>query len=124
MNNFVMSNLSFSHRVLKWLVLQTRKHQCLFGKGLKLFRSGAFTTLFCKLCHATVILKLKLYFNLFAVSVSRTKRFENIVRNDENVGNQHFVHFPQCFYTLLCSYFNLTRTSIYGNITYGPSYFN
>ena len=30
----IMSNFSFSHSVFKWLVLQTRKKQSLFGKGL------------------------------------------------------------------------------------------
>ena len=33
----VKSNFSFSHRVFKRLVLQTRKNQDLFGKGLKPF---------------------------------------------------------------------------------------
>ena len=32
----IMSNFSFSHSVFKTLVLQTRKNQGLFGKGLKL----------------------------------------------------------------------------------------
>ena len=32
----VMSNFSFSHSVFKRLVLQTRKNQGLFGKGLKI----------------------------------------------------------------------------------------
>ena len=31
----VMSNLSVSHSVFKWIVLQTRENQGLFGKGLK-----------------------------------------------------------------------------------------
>ena len=33
----VTSNFSFSHSVLKRLVLQTRKNQGLFGKGLKTY---------------------------------------------------------------------------------------
>ena len=37
----VMSNFSFSHSVLKILLLQTRKNQGLFGKGLKLLRMFA-----------------------------------------------------------------------------------
>ena len=32
----IMSNFSFSYSVFKRLVLQTRKHQGLFGKGLNL----------------------------------------------------------------------------------------
>ena len=31
----IMSNFSFSHSVFKRLVLQTRKHKGLFGKGLR-----------------------------------------------------------------------------------------
>ena len=34
----VMSNFFLSHSVFKRLVLQTRKNQDLFGKGLKVFR--------------------------------------------------------------------------------------
>ena len=34
----VMSNLSFSHSVFKSLVLQTRKNQGYFGKGLTKFK--------------------------------------------------------------------------------------
>ena len=44
----VTSNLSFSHSVFRRLVLQTRKNQGLFGKGLNTFlkkQSSAFATL-------------------------------------------------------------------------------
>ena len=40
----IISNFSFSHSVLKRLVLQTYKHQGLFGKVLKYSRKNA-----CKL---------------------------------------------------------------------------
>ena len=34
--------------------------------------------------------------------------FENIVGNGENAGNQHFLHFPQCFYTFLRTNFKFS----------------
>ena len=37
-----MSNFSFSHSVFKRLVLQIRKNQGLFGKGLKAFTGDNF----------------------------------------------------------------------------------
>ena len=37
----VTSNFSFSHSVFKRLVMQTRKNQGLFGKGLNLFWYGS-----------------------------------------------------------------------------------
>ena len=36
---FVTSNFSFSHSVFERLVLQTRKNQGLFGKGLRAYRN-------------------------------------------------------------------------------------
>ena len=40
----VMSNFSFSHSVFKRLVLQTRKNQGLFGKGLPIIQTAKFKT--------------------------------------------------------------------------------
>ena len=38
----------------------------------------------------------------------RKKAFEDIVGNGENAGNQHFLHFPQCFlpFSIQISNFN------------------
>ena len=35
--------------------------------------------------------------SLVLTTLPRRKAFENIVGNGENAGNQHFLHFPQCF---------------------------
>ena len=37
----------------------------------------------------------------------KKKHFENIVGKGENAVSQHFLLFPQCFLTLLKTYFNL-----------------
>ena len=68
-----MSNFSFSHSVLERLLLQTRKNQGLFGKGLNETQNIKFVS----------------------------HRVENIVGKREmlveNAGYQHFLLFPQSF---------------------------
>ena len=68
----VTINFSFSLSVFKRLVLQTRKNQALFGKGLN--------TMHCRL-----------------LMTLEKMPFENIVRKRVNSSNQHFLLFPQCF---------------------------
>ena len=60
----VMSNFSYSHSVFKRLVLQTRKNQGLFGKGLTLYHT---------------------------IMTLQKKAFENIVGKGEKACNQHFL---------------------------------
>ena len=73
-NLLLTSNFSFSHSVFKRLVLQTRKNQGWFGKGLKALADN----------------NLKIIESVFV-------RVENIVGKGENAGYQHFLLFPQCF---------------------------
>ena len=71
----VTSNFSFSQCVFKRLVLQTRKNQGLFGKGLinPLLHRCSFWT------H------------------QQQTAFENIVEKGEIAHNEQFLLFPQCF---------------------------
>ena len=45
------SNFSFSHNVFKRLVLQTRKNQDLFGKGLNAVMDNADHIRMCRTCN-------------------------------------------------------------------------
>ena len=95
--------------------------------------------------HGRVLIFFPAQFLL--LTTLRKKPSENIVGQGENAVNQCFLLFQQRFLPfkkkiyklsvtfilssanaldldMLCSYFNMTRTFIYGNITYGPGYFN
>ena len=63
----VTSNFSFPHSVFKRLVMQTRKNQGLFGKGLTLYQT--------------------------LPTVNNPEK-ENIIRKGENAGSRHFFVFP------------------------------
>ena len=115
---FVMSNFSFSYSVFQRLVLQTRKNQGLFGKGLilpvvrkcllgLLGPLGLNPTLhnlsFNSISNNKVLdwSKLKAHAD-DKINVTEKLKFalgrvENIVRNGENAGYQHFFLFLQCF---------------------------
>ena len=70
----VMSNFSFSHSVFKRTVLQTRKNQGLFGKGLIHYGTN--------------------------LSVNEKNQFENIVGLREIADNHHFLFFTTMSLTL------------------------
>ena len=69
-----MSNLSFS--------------KCVFDPF------GELSAIFIKF----EIVVCKLFTTQFRLLITLKKKpFENIVGTEENAGNQHFLHFPQCF---------------------------
>ena len=74
----IMSTFSFSHSVLKRLVLQTHEKQGLFGKGLKEF---AYDKLRCD--------------SKVEICVGKGKK--HCGNRRKNAGNQHFFPLPQCF---------------------------
>ena len=82
----VTSNFSFSRSVFKRLVLQTRKNQGLFGKGLTHYQQYSILT------HYRYIV------------------VENIVRKGEIVCNKQLLLFSQCFlpYMILTFHFRCT----------------
>ena len=78
----VMSNFSFSHSVFKRLVLQTRKNQGLFGKGLTLSQTTNF-----RLFQTERVSRRQL-------EIWRNgRRFSKRVENTE----EQFLLYPQCF---------------------------
>ena len=105
----IMSNFFFSHSVFKIFVLQTRKNQGLFGKGLihtctmnigvkgeetlninplpgnKISDQSKLKALADNKLDVTQ--NIKLVFHII----------ENIAGKEENAGYQHFLLFPQCF---------------------------
>ena len=84
----ITSNFSFSHSVFKRLVLQTRKYQGLFEKGLSCHCLKAFAD-----DKINVIEKWKFVL----------ERIKNIVGKGENAGFQHFLLFPHCFQKASCT---------------------
>ena len=92
----VMSNFSFSNNVFKRLLLQTRKNQGLFGKGLRLIHFNPLPN--NKILDRS---KSKAFadYNIIATQNLRLAlgMVENIVGKGENAGIQHFLLFPQCF---------------------------
>ena len=80
----VTSNFSFSHIVFKRLILQTHKHQGLFGKGLIL-------------AQTTKNWSQPNWTHLQITNHFIFRGGENIVGKEENAGYQHFLLFLQCF---------------------------
>ena len=78
----VTSNSSFSHSDFKRLVLQTRKNQSLFGKGLNSSKFKEFAAD---------------NFKFDENSRKFSKREENIVGKEEIARYEQFLCFPQCF---------------------------
>ena len=70
----------FSRRVFKIFILQTRKNQRVFGKGLTLY-------------HLT---KKVVKFRAFRVKVCFGKNRKHLMGKRENADYQHFVLFQQC----------------------------
>ena len=87
----VSSNFSFSQGVFKRFVLQRRKIQGLFWKGLTLTKILDWSKL-----KALADDKI----NVAEMITSVSERVENIVGKGENAGYQHFLFFLQCFQNL------------------------
>ena len=89
----ITSSFSLSRNVLKSLVLQTCKNQGLFGKGVKIQIALIFYHNFYDYTCTDLLFttQSQLLMTLYQ------KPPENIVGNEENAGNQHFLLFPQCF---------------------------
>ena len=93
----LVSSNFFSHSVFKRLVLQTRKNQGLFGKGLREIRK--INSLPNDNTYDSSKLKA---FTDDKINVGENLKFvlgrvENIVGKGDNAGYQHFLLFPQFF---------------------------
>ena len=91
----VSSNFSFFHSVFKRPVLQTRKNQGLFGKGLKVICEDnikippyPFTTI-------PSFKSLNPFLN--KPTCLLYKSFENMLGKGQIAGNEQFLLFPKCF---------------------------
>ena len=94
----ITNNFSFSHSVFKRLILQTRKNQGLFGKGLIQDQTR------CSVLSDLDIHCQRKQLRYFTALTGLTRlltplekmALENIVGKGENAGN-HFLLFSQCF---------------------------
>ena len=102
-----MSNFSFSHCVFKRLVLQTRKNQGLFGKGLRCIAVENFARKGEIACNNQFLLFSQCFLSN-TVLIFHFRKMDKwgynyllekkiIVRKRETACNEQFLLFPKCF---------------------------